>query len=351
MRCVLIGLLGFALLSCSHAEGPFSLATDQLFARVSLAPFSLVVKDATGKALLATLPESTAPGPYGAPGGTFDLPSFVGQALAGWDGYQAHEGAWLRSGTAQVLARTATSARLQLGQGDSVIILSLELAGARLDLHLEAQGTSRNKTGLSFSLPDDEHFFGLGERFASLDHRGRSLYSWAEEGGLGQGEQVAAGPGNPYPNGPSMTWFPVPFFLSSRGYGLRLATTSRIELHLGSERPDAWRVAVSAPCFALTLWAHEDPLQTLSDYTQETGRPRIPVPWAFGPRRTVGLFQQAQGTDEWRALRRAHVPTTALDDNVHFLPARSERGREAELTAWTTQLHASGFKVLGYYAP
>ena len=48
------------------------------------------------------------------------------------------------------------------------------------------------------------------------------------------------------------------------------------------------------------------------------------------------------GVPEWRLLRTKHVPTTGLDDNVHFLPARSEAGREAELREWTATAHALG---------
>src|SRR5690606_41448022 len=52
-------------------------------------------------------------------------------------------------------------------------------------------------------------------------------------------------PENPFPNGPSMTSFPVPFFLSSAGYGMHLDTTFRSEVHFASEREDAFRVAVN----------------------------------------------------------------------------------------------------------
>ena len=86
----------------------------------------------------------------------------------------------------------------------------------------------------------------MGERFASLDHRGLDLYSWAEEGALGKGENTPAGPTNPGPNGPSMTYFPVPFYLSSRGYGVHLTTTYRTETHFGSEVYVTRKGAVSA---------------------------------------------------------------------------------------------------------
>src|SRR5205807_908101 len=84
-----------------------------------------------------------------------------------------------------------------------------------------------NQMGQSFQLPADEHFFGLGERLVTVDHRGRHFECWTEEGGIGQGESVAPGPNNPGPNGPGMTHVPIPFYLSTRGYGLYLETTFR----------------------------------------------------------------------------------------------------------------------------
>src|SRR4029079_10375870 len=71
----------------------------------------------------------------------------------------------------------------------------------------------------------------------------------------------------------------------------------------------------------------------------------------FGPRRIVERGQMALGVEEQKLLRQRKVPTTAIDDNVHFLPARSELGNEAVLTQWVKDLHALGYKVLAYNNP
>jgi alpha-glucosidase (family GH31 glycosyl hydrolase) len=177
------------------------------------------------------------------------------------------------------------------------------------------------------------------------------MYSWAEEGALGKGERTPRAADNPFPNGPSMTYFPVPFFLSSAGYAARLDTTFRTETHFGSERPDAWRVAANTTSLKVVVYVHDDPLASLDDYTKDTGRPFVPAPWVFGPRRRVSPGYQVGGVEEWRVLRQRRVPTTAIDDAVHLLPHRSELGREDELRAWTTTLHAWGYKVMAYNNP
>jgi len=345
-------LAALAMLSCARADAPMALSSDAARVEISLSPFAFTVFAPDGRALLKTVPETSSSDAYGAPGATEDRPSYEGQALAGWDGYRARELPWTRGSRGRVLERTASSARMAVASADGELVINLSVAGPRVRISLSAEGSAvKNKLGAAFALPEGERFFGLGERFATFDHRGQSLYSWAEEGGLGAGEDAPAAAQNPYPNGPSMTWFPVPFLLSNRGYGLFADTTARVEWHLGSERPDAWRVAANARRIDLILYVHDSPLETLRDYTADTGRPAPPAPWAFGPRRIVGPGSQINGVDEWRLLRSAKVPTTGLDDNVHFLPQRSESGREEALRGWTTQLHAAGFKVLGYYTP
>ena len=353
----LVPQLALLLLSACTQRTSVDLSSAQASVHIRLDPFTFEVRGQAGQPRLTSLSGSgaTATDPYGGPGSAVDTPRYQQQVLSGWDGYREGVSAWSHATSATVTKSDGRSASLHLSGGGADSDLSIALDGAAVHLTLVARALDRgqrhDKSALSFSLPPDEQFFGLGERFTRVNHRGLSLYNWAEEGGLGAGEATPAGPRNPYPNGPSMTYFPVPFLLSSRGYGLRLHGSDRSELHLGSERPDALRVAISSATLELTIWLYDDPLASLDAFTAAVGRPPIPAPWAFGPHREVGPGDQIDGVDEWRLLRQRHVPTTMLDDNVHFLPARSEAGREDALRAWTGVAHAAGFKVLGYYTP
>ena len=330
------GLLGLCIV-CACKGGSFVLSSAGASVRVVPSPFSLSVRDAGGREVLATLPGE-------GPGLTTDRSQWVDQILQGWSGFRSREDPWTRAAEAQVRSQSASAASLRLGDID----LDVSVDGARVRVAMKA--SSGNKLGVSFKL-GAERFFGLGERLASVDHRGLSLYSWAEEGGLGAGENVAASATNPYPNGPSMTNFPVPFLLSSGGYAVRVEGSARSEFALGSERADAWRIAVLDTSMALDVYVHDDPLASLSDFTADVGRPPVPAPWVFGPRREVGVYDQVGGIPEWQALRNAGVATTALDDNLHFLPAHGELWQEDALRNWTSTLHAEGFKVLAYATP
>src|SRR5204863_923854 len=110
-------------------------------------------------------------------------------------------------------------------------------------------------------------------------------------------------------------YFPVAFLLSSAGYGLRIEGAARSEFHLGSERGDAWRIAALDRTLVLDIDVHASPLDSIADFTADVGRPPIPAPWVFGPRREVGAGDLVDGVPEWQLLRQRGVPTTALDDN------------------------------------
>lgn len=363
VRLVLPLALGAILapaLACDDDDppAPVDLGSPEARVRVELDPFTIVVRDPAGNEVLRTLPGGDRDA-YGSPAATRDDGPDAVKAIPGWDGYIPDERPWAHGRAARLVSRTDTGATFELGAAGGAVLVELAVEGAKVRIKTTARsapGTpdadAWNKTSLSFALRSDEHFFGLGERYASVDHRGLSMYSWAEEGGAGKGEGVdPRATENLIPNGPSMTYFPVPFFLSSAGYAVHLATTYRTETHFGSERPDAWRVAANTTSFETVVYVHDSPLASLDDFTRDTGRPFVPATWVFGPRRRVSHDNKVGVVEEWRMLRLRGVPTTGLDDAVHFLPARSELGREELLRDWVATAHAWGFKVMAYNNP
>jgi alpha-glucosidase (family GH31 glycosyl hydrolase) len=359
MGLVRAGLrVGFVLLALSGCDDePYReavvLSSAEASVRVILSPFSLVISEASGAPRLTTLSGGNGD-PYGAPSASHDDPIFSAKSLPGWDGYIAQESPWRHVTRARVRDRSDSSLTLDLEGHGVQMTLGIELDGPRVRLHVSGVGpadAALDKTTIAFASSPDEHFFGMGERFATVDHRGWQLYNYAEEGALGKGENAPVSEQNPYPNGPSMTYFPVPFFLSSHGYAVHLDTTYRSEVSFASDRDDAWRLAVNADHFDATVYVHDDPLSSIDDYTADTGRPLVPAPWVFGNRRRVGVNAEVGGVPEWQAMRDADVACTGIDDAVHFLPALSQTGREAELATWTKTLHAAGYKALAYNNP
>ncbi|MFI5290197.1 MAG: glycoside hydrolase family 31 protein, partial [Polyangia bacterium] len=189
------------------------------------------------------------------------------------------------------------------------------------------------------------------------DERGLNLYSWPEEGGLGKAEGTPPGPENPFPNGETMTYYPVPFFVSSKGYGFWLDSTWRNEFRLASDRPDAWRVWDIGPTLAYDVFLpipHDSrpwPQQLVDEFTAKTGRPMVPPKWAFGPRRRINRETMIDGVPEIQAMRDHDLALTAVDDALHFLPAGSEIGIEPTVAAWVKSCAALGLRAECYYNP
>ncbi len=302
---------------------------------------------------------------YGALGATYHDTFIKPPLIEGWDHVQGTDSPWHHGSSVAAATMTASSASIDLfdpADEDTTLHLELGVDGAELRVEASipklsdvAKGDAGagigplNQMGQSFQLPADEHFFGLGERLVTVDHRGRHYECWTEEGGIGQGENVKPGPNNPGPNGPGMTHVPIPFYLSTRGYGLYLETTFRTGFSIGAEDPALFRVYAEEPRLRYRVLVHDDPLETLAHYTSITGRAHLPAPWVFGPRRRVDHGTMVNGVPEAQALRDNDVPTTVLDDAAHFLPIGTEVGHEAEFAAYNANLHALGFKADGYY--
>lgn len=226
-------------------------------------------------------------------------------------------------------------------------------------LRVEAsiEGAAPRAWEAAFATPPDEAFLGFGERYNRTNQRGLDLYSWPEEGGLAQGESVPPGPTNPFPNGETMTYYPVPFFLSTKGYGFWLDSYWRNEFDLATDHADAWRVWEIGPDIAYEVYVpipgdtRPWPYQIIDLFTQRTGRPMIPPAWSFGPRRRIDVNATVNGVPEVAEMRALQLPITVVDDSVHFLPNGSEVGREQTLTTWVQANLISGCATLAYYNP
>ena len=353
-----------AAVNCSKSSSappppPVVLTNETMTVTIATQPFGLTVTNAAGTVLVSTVGKRD--GSYAGLGATHRSVAFRSHILEGYDYQDQTDGTFAHLDHVQVTAATATTASLELDGGGVRGHLDVKLDGTelRLDAKVEAGSAApvdgdealpgTNLATMAFELDANEHFFGLGERLVTVDHRGRQYESWVEEGGIGQGESSPPGPNNPAPNGPQMSHAPIPFFLSSRGYSMWMDTGYRTGTSFGAERPDAWRLYAAEPALHVSMFVHDAPADSIAEFTKKTGRASLPAPWVFGPRRRMDPNAIVQGVPEYQLLRTRHVPTTAADDATHFLPIGSQVGREAELKAWVSDLHRWGFKAIGYY--
>ena len=251
---------------------------------VHLDTFGLQVQTPSGTPLLTTL-DATEPiasdpsNPYGSLGATHRVMTInTPLVIEGWDHTVGQDDAWLHGGPVSNAVVTKTSAAMDVADAShpgTVLHVSITLNDAEVivdatiarsdakpvsppDVRDDGPIPGLNAMGVSFSLPPDEHFFGLGERYVTVDHRGTTYEVYTEEGGLGRGEGVKPSwvlPKNPTPNGPTMTHAPVPFLMSNKGYGVWLESTFRTGFHLGWMLPTPGACTRSSRTFATTCWS------------------------------------------------------------------------------------------------
>jgi alpha-glucosidase (family GH31 glycosyl hydrolase) len=329
---------------------------------LATAPLRIQVKNARGEVVLDGLDGTKDPGggpthPFGAGlGATHREVGFHVSLVEGWDHEDATDDPWTFGTTVVAAHYDEQTASLDLastpGAAPSIRLdVAVDGAAIHFDASILAPNGDRpvNEMGAAFALPADEHFFGLGERYVTVDHRGRAYGCWTEEGGIAIGEKAPPGPTNPGPNGPGMTHAPVPFFLSSKGYGLYVDTTYRVNFDLGAATPTAFRFAAMAPSMRFHVFVNDDPKQSLTAFTAMVGRAHLSAPWVFGPRHRYDHGTMQGGVPEYVAFRQKGIAMTMLDDTTHFLPNGADAGRAADLAAWTEAIHGLGYKAIGYY--
>lgn len=346
----------------------WTLRNDSISVEIRASPYGYTVRDATGRAVLSTRDAGaggSAPGTagegYGAVGFTSGKIFLANIVDAGYFAFDTALDPWRDELRVTAASQTADALELTLeprGQPGCVHVThQLRGAALRVEARVDHVDLKPRAWQAAFTTGDDESFVGFGERFDRVDHRGMSLYSWPEEGGLAKNEATPAGAANPWPNGQTMTYYPVPFFLSSRGYAFWLDSTWRNQFDLASDRSDAWRTWHIGPSLAYEIYvpiagdARPWPLQAIDQFTAATGRPMIPPAWSFGPRRRINRGATINGVPELQAMRDAGLAITVADDTLHFSPDGNDLGHEAELQGWVESGSALGYKMVAYYNP
>lgn len=123
------------------------------------------------------------------------------------------------------------------------------------------------RTGIAFSLGPDEHLYGFGEKFAGLDRRGQRLTAWTVD-------PMGTETEDSYKN--------VPFHLSSRGFGLLVDTTARVEYDLGVTSTASATIDVTDDTLSFVFFDGPSFADVIEAYTAVTGRSARPPKWSFG---------------------------------------------------------------------
>lgn len=158
--------------------------------------------------------------------------------------------------------------------------------GARHDFRLELVSDDRTR------------YYGTGERFNALDQRGYALPLRVEDryGNKGVG-----------------AYKPVPFFMSSRGFGVWIDSWAEGMLDLSATHRFLTRLDFRDEQMRVVFLAGPGLPEILDAYTGLTGRSPVPPPWAFGLWKSRDVHHNADSVyADAERLRGYGIPASVL---------------------------------------
>jgi len=158
-------------------------------------------------------------------------------------------------------------------------------------------------------MPEDEHYFGLGEKAWPLDRRGGDFVQWNTDAYR-------------YQEGTDPLYDSIPFFLTDRAgtsYGLYLDNTWRTDFDFGKALRNDYSFAAEGGPLDYYVMLGPAPKQVVEDYAWLTGKAPLPPKWSLG-------YQQSRYSYETETelrgiadkLRADRIPADALYMDIDY---------------------------------
>jgi alpha-D-xyloside xylohydrolase len=196
----------------------------------------------------------------------------------------------------------------------------------------------------TFTAEPDEHFYGFGEKFTNLDKRGQRLEMWHYDAFGAHSERA-------YKN--------VPFFISSRGYGIFVDSVTSINFDMAASCHATFSFIVPDSALDYYVIAGPDPKSILYRYSQLVSFPVMPPKWSFGLWMSSGFLTDTAEDVLKRArlLRENHIPCDVLHVDPYWMRFGSWSDLEWNLEAFpdpegmVRQLHEMGYRLCLWINP
>jgi len=151
----------------------------------------------------------------------------------------------------------------------------------------------------AFSLEPDEKIFGCGESYTEFNKRGQKVVLYTDDANGIQNETM---------------YKPIPFYLSSRGYGMFMHTSSPITCDFGKYFSGVNSMMIGDESLDLFVFLG-NPKEVIDEYTNLTGKAAMPPLWSFGFWMSrISYFSEKEGREVAKKLRDNKIPT----DVIHF---------------------------------
>lgn len=247
-----------------------------------------------------------------------------------------------------------------LGEGFNLHMEILSNNKIKIDIQKTTNLTQpwKYRTKLRLKLFPNEYFMGFGERLEGIAFRGKKMLNWISEG---QADTI------PSPNPENQGNYRVPFYLSTRGYGLLLNENSCSSFDLGETNININEIAVWDQKLSFTVYTGSTPTDIIQNYTEDAGRIlRTPEPWVFGvwmltKNRNIFQTESDRSNQVAQILRNDSIPCSALwhhywSEKINDVLGVGKKwdldvAKYPNYSTLINNHHADGFKVLHYYWP
>jgi alpha-D-xyloside xylohydrolase len=189
---------------------------------------------------------------------------------------------------------------------------------------------------VSLGLSPGERLYGCGESFTRLDKRGQLFHMWTRDA---------------YSAGTELMYKPVPFFLSSRGWGVFSHSAAPATFDLGHSHDGAALLYLAADVADLFFFLGQ-PKEIVTEYTALTGRARMPPRWSFGLWMGRDSYESADEVRRvGRRLRSERIPCdvlhvdTAWTESKFRMDFEFSRTRFPEPERFLAELRDDGFRL------
>ncbi len=197
-----------------------------------------------------------------------------------------------------------------------------------------------------FSLSPGEKIFGCGESFTGFDKRGQKVVLWTDDSNGVQNREM---------------YKPIPFFMSSSGYGMFMHTSSPVTCDFGHTYSSISSMMIGDDELDLFVLLGS-PKEILDAYTNLVGKSPMPPLWSFGLWMSrCTYFSEKQTREVAAKLRENRIPCDVIHLDTGWFETdwrcdyRFSKSRFADPQKMIDDLKNDGFRIslwqLPYFVP
>ncbi|HEY0264535.1 MAG TPA: TIM-barrel domain-containing protein [Granulicella sp.] len=201
----------------------------------------------------------------------------------------------------------------------------------------ELTGTAPKVGNWQFEIDDSaDGYYGLGERFNELNHTHAIIKNSSQDNAIAKG---------------SGTYKPIPFYMSTTGYGLWLDTTAEATFDMNDTLRENIRITVPGEKLRLVLIQGPEFPTILDRFTALAGRSMLPPYWSFAP--WVGRDYHRNDADVKEDIEKTRA--LGLPASVELIDSPWSTGYNSyvfnpkqfsDITGTIKEVHSEGFKLV-----